>query len=140
MTTSRGHPPRAGSGGAGLGNSNTCSKQRTSATGASTTWSTKRVTRSAGWRRFTSTPPLTGAFASVRTGALGRQRLVFRPLPGVTVAPGHLKVAYLKKRIKDAPAIDTDGELFAEQEQGLFDHYGLAYRPGTSGERRLARR
>lgn len=42
--------------------------------------------------------------------------------------------------IKDAPSIDTDGELTADAEQGLFEHYGLAYQPGATGERRLGRR
>jgi len=45
-----------------------------------------------------------------------------------------------KKLVKDAPAIDTDGELTAEAEPGLYEHYGLAYTPGASGERRLGRR
>jgi hypothetical protein len=42
--------------------------------------------------------------------------------------------------VKDALQIDTDGELAATDEPGLFEHYGLPYQPGASGERRLARR
>jgi hypothetical protein len=80
------------------------------------------------------------AFASVRIGMIGRHRLTFVPLNGATVAPSHVRVAYLKKQIKDAPTIDTDGELAAVDEPALFEHYGLAYQPGASGERRLARR
>jgi hypothetical protein len=53
------------------------------------------------------------AFASVRIGMLGRHRLTFVPL---------------------------DRALAATDEPGLFAHYGLAYQPGASGERRLARR
>ena len=80
------------------------------------------------------------AFASVRTGMIGRYRLTFVPLHGATVAPAHVRVAYQKKKVKDAFQIDTDGELAATDEPGLFQHYGLPYEPGAGGERRLARR
>lgn len=80
------------------------------------------------------------AFASVKTGMIGRHRLTFVPLDRATVAPTHVRVAYPKKQVKDALEIDTDGELAADQEPGLFEHYGLAYQRGATGERRLARR
>lgn len=80
------------------------------------------------------------AFASVKTGRARRRRLTFVPLNGATVAPSYLRVTYPKKRVKNAPEIDTDGELAASEEPGLFEYYGLAYQPGASGERRLARR
>lgn len=80
------------------------------------------------------------AFASVRVGMVGRRRLTFVPLSGATVAPSYVRVAYSKKQVKDALAIDTDGELAATDEPVLFEHYGLTYQPGAGGERRLARR
>jgi PRC-barrel domain protein len=80
------------------------------------------------------------AFASVKVGMVGRHRLTFVPLNDATVAPSHVRVAYAKKQVKDAPTIDTDGELAATEEPGLFEHYGLNYQPGAGGERRLARR
>ena len=40
-----------------------------------------------------------------------RHRLVFVPLDHATVGPGYVKVTYVKKQVKDAPSIDTDGEL-----------------------------
>ena len=80
------------------------------------------------------------AFASVTVGMPGRRRLTFVPLDRATVGPSYLRVAYPKKQVKGALAIDTDGELPAVDEPGLFEHYGLAYRPGAGGERRLARR
>jgi hypothetical protein len=80
------------------------------------------------------------AFASVRIGIVGRHRLTFVPLDRATVGPSYLRVGYPKHKVKDAPAIDTDGELAATEEPGLFEHYGLAYQAGASGERRLARR
>jgi hypothetical protein len=80
------------------------------------------------------------AFASVKIGMVGRHRLTFVPLEGATVAPSHVRVAYSKKQVKGALAIDTDGELAATDEPGLFEHYGITYQSGTGGERRLARR
>lgn len=79
-------------------------------------------------------------FATVKVGMVGRHRLVFVPLFGASVSPNHIRVSADKKLVKDAPAIDPDGELTAAQEPGVFDHYGLVYEPGTSGERRLGRR
>jgi hypothetical protein len=80
------------------------------------------------------------AFASVRIGMIGRHRLTFVPLDGATVTPHAMRVAYKRGQVKEAFSIDTDGELAAEDEPGLFQHYGLIYQQGTSGERRLARR
>jgi hypothetical protein len=78
------------------------------------------------------------SFASVEVGMIGRHRLVFVPLDGATVAPDHVRVRCDKKLVKSAPAIDTDGELLATDEPGLFAHYGLPY--PDDGQRRLARR
>ena len=80
------------------------------------------------------------AFASVKRGALGPSKLVFVPLVGATVAPKQVRVRVDKKLAKDAPAIDTDGELTSELEPTLYSHYGLPYERGASGERRLGRR
>lgn len=79
-------------------------------------------------------------FATVRVGIVGRHRLVFVPLDGATVAPAHVRVRPDKKHVKAAPSIEVDGELPAAEEPGIFEHYGLAYQPGASGERRLGRR
>ena len=79
-------------------------------------------------------------FATVKVGMVGRHRLVFVPLFGATVSPGHVRVSADKKLVKDAPFIDPDGELAAADEPGVFAHYGLSYEPGMSGERRLGRR
>jgi hypothetical protein len=51
------------------------------------------------------------AFASVKTGMIGRHQLTFVPLDRATVAPSHVRVAYSKRQIKDAFEIDTDGVL-----------------------------
>ncbi len=80
------------------------------------------------------------SFGTVKIGMLGRQRLVFVPLTGAVVGPGWLKVRYEKSQVKDAPAIDTDGELPAAEEPAVFEHYEIPYQAGATGERRLARR
>ena len=80
------------------------------------------------------------SFGTVQVGLPTRRRLVFVPLNQATVGPGYLKVAYDRKQVKDAPSIDTDGELPAGDEQAVFEHYGLAYQPGVNGERLLGRR
>jgi hypothetical protein len=80
------------------------------------------------------------AFGSIRIGMVGRHRLTFVPLDRAVVLPGQLRVAYPKSQVKGALTIDTDGELAAADEPGLFEHYGLVYAPGSSGERQLARR
>ncbi|MFH8368044.1 PRC-barrel domain-containing protein [Streptomyces sp. NPDC018031] len=80
------------------------------------------------------------SFATVMIGMPTRRRLVFVPLAGATVGPGYLKVAYPKQQVKDAPSIETDGVLTAEDEPTVFAHYEVPYRPGAGGERRLARR
>lgn len=79
-------------------------------------------------------------FATVKRGMLGHRRLVFVPLTGATVAPKYVRVRAPKKLVKDAPSIDSDGELAAADEAGVFQHYGLVYQPGATGERRLGRR
>jgi hypothetical protein len=80
------------------------------------------------------------AFATVTIGIPTRRRLVFVPLDGATVGPAYLQVRYPKAQVKDAPWIETDGELLATQEAAVFAHYKLAYQTGAGGERRLARR
>ena len=79
-------------------------------------------------------------FATVKVGLPGGGRLVFVPLIGARVAPKHIRVMTDKKLAKDAPAIDTDGELNSAAEPGIYAHYGLTYERGAGGERRLGRR
>ncbi|GAA4793102.1 PRC-barrel domain-containing protein [Actinomycetospora chlora] len=81
------------------------------------------------------------AFVTVRISSLfGKTHLAFAPLNGAVVTPDHLKLAFGRDLVREAPSIDPDGELSAADEPGVFGHYGLDYRTGTLGERRLARR
>ncbi|MFJ9899097.1 PRC-barrel domain-containing protein [Streptomyces sp. NPDC091280] len=80
------------------------------------------------------------AMATVRVGLPTRHRLVFVPLDDAILGPDYVKVDYPKALVKQAPSIGTDDVLPAEQEEGIFKHYGLPYSTGTGGERQLARR
>ncbi|WP_436737566.1 PRC-barrel domain containing protein [Streptomyces sp. BBFR102] len=77
-------------------------------------------------------------FIGIVTGLPTRRRITFAPLEKAVVSPSYVKLAWPKQLVKDAPGISTDGELLAEQEQGIFDHYGLEF--GVGHSRRLARR
>jgi hypothetical protein len=79
-------------------------------------------------------------FITVKIGMIGRHRLAFVPADGATVSPEAVRVRYFKKRVLDAPTIDSDGELSAEDEPDVFAYYKLEYARGSMGERRLARR
>ncbi|MBW0093639.1 PRC-barrel domain-containing protein [Pseudonocardia sp. KRD-184] len=78
------------------------------------------------------------SFVTVRVGFIGRHRLALVPVTGATVTPSAVRVRYEKSLVKDAPSIETDGELTAAQEPDVFAHYGVDYGAGTG--RRLARR
>lgn len=80
------------------------------------------------------------AFAGVKVGIVGRHRIAFVPLTAATVGPRYVRVRYDKDLAKNAPGIETDGELAADAEPAIFAHYGMAYETGAGGERRLARR
>lgn len=63
-------------------------------------------------------------FACVKTGLFGR-RLTFVPLVGASMARDHVRVAYPADQIKRSPSVEPDGQLTAEEEASLFEHYGL---------------
>ncbi|PZE65996.1 DUF2382 domain-containing protein [Curtobacterium sp. MCBD17_021] len=63
-------------------------------------------------------------FASVSTGLFGTSES-FVPLEGADLTGDELRVAYDKDRIKDAPRIDADGDLSDDEQDRIFDHYGL---------------
>lgn len=63
------------------------------------------------------------AWAGVRTGLFGRSE-TFVPLARVTERDGDLVVPYRGDLIKDAPRVDPDAALSAEEEERLYSHYG----------------
>jgi hypothetical protein len=80
------------------------------------------------------------AVVTVRTGLPTRRRLVFVPLDDALLGPGYVKISYTRSLVRGAPSIGTDDILPAEQEEAIFQHYGMTYQPGANGERKLARR
>jgi len=78
------------------------------------------------------------AFASVKIGVF-KSKLVFVPLAEAKVGPDYVKVPYPRSLVRDAPSIDTDGELLASEEPAVFSHYDLPYGAAET-ERLLARR
>jgi uncharacterized protein (TIGR02271 family) len=59
----------------------------------------------------------------------------FVPLQGAQFGGDRVTLAYDKATIKDAPNVDGERHLDAEEEQQLYRHYGLDYGSGFSGER-----
>lgn len=79
-------------------------------------------------------------FGSVKGGVISKY-LTFVPLRGAVAAPNWLRVAVSRDQVKKAPNIAQDGELDAEQEKALYDHYAIEYAPAaTASGRRLAKR
>jgi uncharacterized protein (TIGR02271 family) len=75
----------------------------------------------------------TGApeWALVNTGMFGTKS-TFVPLRDATDDGGSLRVPYEKAQVKDAPKVDSDGELSQQQEAELYRHYGLDYSESRS--------
>ncbi|MCY1136548.1 PRC and DUF2382 domain-containing protein [Actinoplanes sp. Pm04-4] len=64
-------------------------------------------------------------WVSVKTGLFGlKESLV--PLEGAAVSGDRVEVQYGKDQIKDAPRIDSDGELSPSEEQELYHYYGVS--------------
>ena len=73
-------------------------------------------------------------WAVVRTG-LFSHRVTFVPISQAVLHGLRVQVPFLQGHIHDAPNIDPDGRLSAEDEAGLYQHYGLDYgqvAPGTA--------
>ena len=78
------------------------------------------------------------AFGAVKSGVVGKH-ITLVPLAGASAGQSYIRVATAKARFKDAPSIDTDAELTAEDEASTYEHFGLDYRPAGAGARRLAK-
>ena len=57
---------------------------------------------------------------------------VIRAPEGADVVGNDIEVDYDKDIIKDAPRVDADGDLTPEEEQRLYDHYGLTRASGRA--------
>ena len=65
-------------------------------------------------------------WAAVNTGVRGTKQSVF-PRADFEPARGNVVVPYSKDQVKEAPAVDPDGELSPEEEERLYKHYGMSY-------------
>ena len=65
-------------------------------------------------------------WATVTTGLFGT-KTSFVPIDRASPKAGSVHVDATKDQVKDAPKIDPDGELSAEEEQELYTYYGREY-------------
>jgi uncharacterized protein (TIGR02271 family) len=65
-------------------------------------------------------------WATVSGGLLG-MKSHFVPLAGASPAGEDVRVPVTKDQVKSAPSVDPDGELSEQEEQRLFEHYGVPY-------------
>ena len=65
-------------------------------------------------------------WAAVKAG-LFSHRVTFVPLAQATLHGMRVRVPFAQTHIHDAPSIDPDGELSADEEARLYQHYGLDY-------------
>jgi uncharacterized protein (TIGR02271 family) len=73
-------------------------------------------------------------WALVNTGLFGTKS-TFVPLRDATEVDGELRVRFDKATVKDAPRIDTDGQLSQREEGELYRHYGIEYSESRSDTR-----
>jgi sporulation protein YlmC with PRC-barrel domain len=69
-------------------------------------------------------------WAAVKTG-LFSHRVTFVPLSQATLHGLRVQVPYGQSHLHDAPNIDPDGNLSADEEARLYQHYGLDYSPAS---------
>ncbi len=67
----------------------------------------------------------TPTFVTVSTGLFGG-KASFVPLDQATMTGDEVVVPYSKELVKDAPRLDTDEELTAQEEERLYSHYSLS--------------
>ncbi len=72
--------------------------------------------------------PQTGKpeWATVSSGLFG-SKSNFVPLAGAAPDGEDVRAQVTKDQVKDAPGVEADGELSEQEEQRLFEHYGVPY-------------
>jgi uncharacterized protein (TIGR02271 family) len=63
------------------------------------------------------------SWVTVKTGLFGTSQS-FAPIDGANFDGGDLRLAYAKELVKDAPRVDDDGTLEADDEAALYSYYG----------------
>lgn len=69
---------------------------------------------------------------AVMTGLFGT-RVSFVPVAGATEVDGDVQLPHEKSKIKGSPNVEADGELSVDEEQSLYQHYGLVYGSTADG-------
>ena len=65
------------------------------------------------------------SWVTVKTGLFGLKE-TFVPLEQAIVADGKITTPYSTEKIKDAPRVDPDKHLDADEEAQLYNYYGIA--------------
>jgi uncharacterized protein (TIGR02271 family) len=65
-------------------------------------------------------------WATVSSGLFGTTSN-FVPLAGAAPAGEDVRASVTKDQVKDAPGVEAGGELSEQEEQALFEHYGVPY-------------
>lgn len=65
------------------------------------------------------------SWVTVKTGLFGLKE-TFVPLEQAIVANGKITTPYESEKIKEAPRVDPDKHLDADEEAELYDYYGIA--------------
>ena len=73
------------------------------------------------------------SFVTANTGLFGTSQS-FVPLQQASVRDGDIVVDYDKDTVKNAPRIDDDGSLSPEEEDRLYEYYGLSATGGTTDD------
>lgn len=78
-------------------------------------------------------------WVTINTGLFGMSES-FVPLANARAEGDRLEIGYPKDLVKDAPRIDAEHHLSAEEEETLYRHYGLGMAQGTTrhGEEGIA--
>jgi len=72
------------------------------------------------------------SWITVKTGLFGTSES-FVPLQNAVAQGDDVAVGYDKDKVKDAPRVDPDGSLSPEEEDRLYEYYGLGSGTGTAG-------
>ena len=63
-------------------------------------------------------------WAAVKTGLFGLKHSVVPITEAEVTDDNQVRVPFQKEQVKDAPRVDPDGELSADDERKLWEHYG----------------
>ena len=73
-------------------------------------------------------------WVTVKTGLFGTKEN-FVPLVHADIANGEIKVPYAEEVVKEAPTVDPDRPLDADEEADLYKYYGIETVPAPGTDR-----